>query len=132
MSINDKRSSYRSHICITIFVMLFIFVHSAMPGELSGAESNIIVQFIAGVTGWDEEVLSLFVRKTAHFTEFLILGICLSANMRDLREKNISDGALPILFPVQIVLDDVIVNGLFQPLRAHIAIQQKRPADGST
>ena len=92
MSINDKRSSYRSHICITIFVVLFIFVHSAMPGELSGAESNIIVQFIAGITGWDEEVLSLFVRKTAHFTEFLILGICLSVNMRDLREKRIAEG----------------------------------------
>ena len=72
------------HICITIAVMLFIFIQSAMPGKISGAESNIIVQFIAGITGWNEEVLSVFVRKAAHFTEFLILGICLSVNMRDL------------------------------------------------
>lgn len=92
MNVKDKRSSYRLHICITIAVMLFIFVHSAMPGHISGAESNIIVQFIAGITGWNEEILRVVVRKAAHFTEFLVLGICLSVNMRDLREKNISDG----------------------------------------
>ena len=93
MSIDNKRSNCKLHICITIAVMVFIFVQSALPGKLSGAESNIIVQFIAGITGWDGKVLSLFVRKAAHFTEYLILGICLSGNMRDLREKNISDGA---------------------------------------
>ena len=74
--------------------MLFIFVQSAMPGHLSGAESSVIAHFIAGITGWNEEILSIVVRKAAHFTEFLILGICLSGNMRDLREKNISDGAV--------------------------------------
>ena len=92
MSADDKRSSYKTHVCITIIVMLFIFVHSAMPGHVSGAESNIIVQFIAGITGWNEEILRGVVRKAAHFTEFLVLGMCLSANMRDLREKNIADG----------------------------------------
>ena len=74
--------------------MLFIFVQSAMPGHLSGAESSVIAHFIASITGWNEEILSIVVRKAAHFTEYLILGICLSGNMRDLREKNISDGAV--------------------------------------
>ena len=64
--------------------MVFIFVQSAMPGKVSGAESNIIVQFIAGITGWNEHILSVIVRKAAHFTEFLLLGICLSINMYDL------------------------------------------------
>ena len=88
----QQPNRYRSHIYITAAVMLFIFVHSAMPGHVSGAESNIIVQFIAGITGWNEEILRVVVRKAAHFTEFLVLGMCLSVNMRDLREKNISDG----------------------------------------
>jgi len=73
------------HICINLAVMLFIFIQSAMPGEMSGAESNIIAQFIAGLTGWNEEVLSILVRKAAHFTEYAVLGICLSINMRDLQ-----------------------------------------------
>jgi len=73
------------HICITLAVMFFIFIQSAMPGEMSGAESNIIAQFIAGLTGWNEEVLSILVRKAAHFTEYAVLGICLSINMRDLQ-----------------------------------------------
>lgn len=64
--------------------MLFIFIQSAMPGDMSGAESNFIVQFIAELTGWNEEVLNIVVRKAAHFTEYAVLGICLSVNMRDL------------------------------------------------
>lgn len=72
--------------------MLFIFIQSAMPRDMSGAESNIIVQFIAGLTGWNEEVLSIIVRKAAHFTEYAVLGICLSINMRDLqRDKTAND-----------------------------------------
>lgn len=74
--------------------MVFIFVQSALPGKLSGAESNIIVQFIAGITGWNEEILKVVVRKAAHFTEYLILGICLSINMQDLRSKRIAEGAI--------------------------------------
>lgn len=75
------------HIVITAAVMIFIFIQSAMPGDISGAESNIIVQFIAGITGWNEEALSIAVRKAAHFTEFFILGICLNINMRDLMNR---------------------------------------------
>lgn len=91
---NNAKSNNKLHICITIAVMIFIFVQSAMPGEVSGAESNIIAHFIAGITGWDEQVLSIFVRKAAHFTEFLILGICLSVNMNDLRAKKIAAGEI--------------------------------------
>lgn len=83
------KKAYLVHTIITITVMLFIFIQSALPGDLSGAESNMIVQFIAGLTGWNEEALSIVVRKAAHFTEFLILGTCLCINMRDLRTRRI-------------------------------------------
>ena len=91
---HGMKKAYLVHIFITIAVMLFIFIQSALPGELSGAESNIVVQFIADITGWNEEVLRLLVRKAAHFTEFLILGICLTINMRDLRAKRIDAGEI--------------------------------------
>lgn len=71
------------HIAVTAAVMAFIFVQSALPGDLSGAESNIIVQLLHGLTGIEAETLSLFVRKAAHFTEYLILGACLALNARD-------------------------------------------------
>lgn len=95
------KKAYLVHIFITIAVMLFIFIQSALPGELSGAESNIVVQFIVRITGWNEEVLHLFVRKAAHFTEFLILGICLTINMRELRAKRIDAGEISPDAPVR-------------------------------
>lgn len=71
------------HIVITIAVMLLIFIHSAMPGDMSSAESGFLVQIIARLTGLDPQPLQLIVRKAAHFTEFMILGICLAVNVRD-------------------------------------------------
>ena len=59
-----------------------------MPGHVSGAESNFFVRFISGLTGVEEESLIFIVRKAAHFTEFMILGICLALNVTDaLRTK---------------------------------------------
>ena len=76
-------SKAKLHIILTLAVMVFIFVQSALPGEVSGAESNVIVQFVSGLTGIPAESLGLFVRKAAHFTEFMILGMCLTLNVKD-------------------------------------------------
>lgn len=80
---NGLISKAKLHIILTLAVMVFIFVQSALPGEVSGAESNVIVQFISGLTGISAESLGLFVRKAAHFTEFMILGMCLALNVKD-------------------------------------------------
>ena len=61
-------------IVVTLAMMAFIFIQSALPGEVSGSESNVIVQILAQITGADPESLSFGVRKTAHFTEYMILG----------------------------------------------------------
>ena len=78
---------------LTIAVMLFIFIQSAMPGHVSSAESNFFVRFISGLIGVEGESLSFIVRKAAHFTEFMILGICLALNVTDvlrIKGKSIS------------------------------------------
>jgi VanZ family protein len=72
---------------ITIFVMVFIFVQSALPGKVSGAESNFIVRWIVAVLNADAETVSFVVRKMAHFTEYMILGGCLMLDVRDFAEK---------------------------------------------
>jgi VanZ family protein len=76
-------SKRKLHIAITVLVMAFIFVQSALPGDLSGAQSNFFVRFLRGLIGVSEEQLSFFIRKAAHFTEYMILGGCLAVNARD-------------------------------------------------
>ena len=79
------------HIAITILVMAIIFLHSAMPGDLSSAGSNIIVRLVTGLTQLPDETVSLITRKTAHFTEYMILGICFAVNVWDWKRKRSAD-----------------------------------------
>ena len=72
------------YIIITILIMLFIFLQSALPADLSQLESGFIVSRLAGWLQMDEGQLSWIVRKGAHFTEYLILGVSLFLTVRDL------------------------------------------------
>ena len=68
---------------ITILVMVFIFVQSAMPDEQSTQESNLIVEIITGIMQNTHvevsnlDFISYLVRKVAHFTEYTVLGLSL-------------------------------------------------------
>ena len=120
-SMNNR--SVKAHIVLTVFVMVFIFIHSAMPGDVSGAESDVLVRLIASVTGLDPGPMGLIVRKAAHFTEFMALGICLSLNARDWadqRDRKYPDiGLLAIIWALgtaYAVTDEI--HQLFVPGRA--------------
>ena len=76
-------NSRNIHIVITLAVMAFIFMHSAMPGELSGSESRYFAEILASITGMSFQAASFIVRKAAHFTEFTVLGICLAVDFND-------------------------------------------------
>ena len=65
------------HIAFAILIMAFIFVQSQMPEELSGRESNAIVQMLAQLFGMEPEAIKFGVRKAAHFAEYLVLGCAL-------------------------------------------------------
>ena len=62
---------------ITILIMALIFIHSAMPADLSSKESGLISGFLARSLNQDPEAMSFLIRKCAHFTEYMILGISL-------------------------------------------------------
>ena len=83
-----KPDNTRIHILITVAVMLFIFVHSAMPGEVSGAESGFFAEILAQLTGLSLDMAHFIVRKAAHFSVFTVLGICLAVNFYDLRSES--------------------------------------------
>ena len=64
-------------IILVIIWMIVIFMFSNMNGTISGMQSNGIVTKIADVINYTGNIdtLRLIVRKCAHFTEYLILGI---------------------------------------------------------
>ena len=67
-------------IVILFAVMAVIFIHSAMPGLVTSSESNVIVNPIVDLThSYDTFHITVVVRKSAHFIEFLVLGLCLMA-----------------------------------------------------
>ena len=76
-------SREKQYACMTILIMAFIFIQSALSGELSGKESGFIAGLLAAIFHRDMENLSFFVRKGAHFTEYLFLGVSLSLWIRE-------------------------------------------------
>ena len=67
---------------LLILQMLFIFTMSSFGSDSSNAQSGQIIQVLRQVfsslshtSGPDASVLAFIVRKTAHFTEYAILGI---------------------------------------------------------
>ena len=77
---------------LLIFQMLFIFIMSSFGHTSSDAQSNLFVDFIAQNFphvrhGLENNLISLntlifLVRKTAHFTEYAILGSLFFLNLR--------------------------------------------------
>ncbi len=63
--------------------MLFIFIHSAMSGDASTAESDILVLRLEDLLSMDPALITFLVRKAAHFVIYMILGVCLLLNVRD-------------------------------------------------
>ena len=71
------------HILLTLAVMIIIFIESAMPGDMSGAQSGFFVRIIVSITGADPDTAGFVIRKLAHFTEYAILGMCIMLNVKD-------------------------------------------------
>ena len=61
---------------LVILWMIFIFVMSSFDATSSSNQSNFIVDIITSIINIkDIGLLSLIIRKLAHFTEYFILGI---------------------------------------------------------
>ena len=60
--------------------MLFIFYMSSFDSSVSASQSNLVVDTLCTLfKNFDKNLVSLIVRKFAHFTEYLILGmLCLN------------------------------------------------------
>ncbi|MBO5869026.1 MAG: VanZ family protein [Oscillospiraceae bacterium] len=75
------RSRKRLSLCITLLALnlAFIWGNSLMPGSVSGAFSDWVRELLAPLFGWKpgDSTGGGLLRKLAHFTEFMTLGILL-------------------------------------------------------
>ena len=72
-------------IAAIVLCVVFIWSRSFRNASESNAESSAVISFLRPVLEWlkiPEESWSHLVRKTAHFTEFFIIGLLLSALFR--------------------------------------------------
>lgn len=61
---------------LVILWMILIFIMSSFDANNSSNQSNFIVDIITSIINIkDTELLSLIIRKLAHFTEYFILGL---------------------------------------------------------
>ena len=70
---------------LPFFVMVFIFIQSALPDSLSGRESGLVVSLLLKFVEANPDKLSFIVRKCSHFLEFLLLGATLVPAVRQWR-----------------------------------------------
>ena len=114
---------------LLIFQMLFIFAMSSFGHNSSDAQSNLFVDFIAQNFphvrhGLENNIISLntlifLVRKTAHFTEYAILGALFYLNFKQLTKLNRHPKKilLPIIFSFLYACTDEI-HQIFVPGRS--------------
>lgn len=71
-----KKRSFRIYLILTLFWTAGIFLHSAMPAAASNAESGGVLAVVQMILPW---ITHGVLRKAAHFLEFAVLGILLTA-----------------------------------------------------
>lgn len=67
-------------LAITAGIIIFAFVHSSMPADISGEESENVMEFLQNILnlfGRSAELTDHIVRKMAHFAEYTVIGIML-------------------------------------------------------
>jgi len=75
--VNKNIKSFRILLIITIIYILFIWIHSAMPADISSEESASVLWFIDAIISFlriPVELTDHIIRKTAHFCEYTLLG----------------------------------------------------------
>lgn len=97
---------------LVIIWMIFIFVMSSFDGNESSTQSNFIVNFIVNVFNINNvDIISLIIRKLAHFTEYLILGILVSNMMIHFDKKCYISIIICIIYAISDEFHQMFVPG---------------------
>lgn len=86
---------------ITAALIAFAFVHSSMSADISGEESESVLEFLQNILrffGFGTELTDHIVRKAAHFTEYMAIGCMLTACAYSFNRAKPSRYSVHILF----------------------------------
>lgn len=99
-------------ILLVILWMLFIFKMSSYNSTSSNNQSGFIVNIISNILNFNDlDTLSFIIRKTAHFTEYFILGL-LTYNMTyNYKKKTYLSIIICILYAISDELHQSLVPG---------------------
>ena len=99
-------------IILVILWMILIFIMSSFSGNDSSNQSNFIVDIISNIFNINNiELLSLIIRKLAHFTEYFILGILVSNMIYYLNKKKYISIIICILYAISDEIHQLFVVG---------------------
>ena len=107
----NNKDRFIAHAAATTLIMLFIFFQSALPADLSQGESGLIVLFLSRFLKEDPRMLSFAVRKSAHFTEYTVLGLSLRLTVQDLMRRR--RGERPVINPASVTLLSWLAGTLY-------------------
>ena len=97
---------------LVIIWMVIIFILSSFDATSSSGQSGIIVNFISSITNIDNlSLLSKIVRKLAHFTEYIILGLLVCNLIKNYDKKTYIAIIICILYAVSDELHQILVPG---------------------
>lgn len=101
---------------LAVIVLMFIFGNSLKSGEESNKISTGVMEFILGVIDpagkIDTKVAHVFVRKAAHFVEFMLYGMCLCGMaLAVLEEKKKMYAALTLFVALFSAVIDEVIQG---------------------
>lgn len=100
------------NIILTITWMAFIFIMSSFNSTESSNQSNFIVNFIVDIFNINNiELLSLIIRKLAHFTEYFILGILVYNMIHSYNKKSYIAIIICILYAISDEIHQSFVPG---------------------
>ena len=97
------------NIGLLILWMIIIFVLSNDTGTASSNKSDGIASFISDIISFiDTDTLIFIIRKLAHFTEYLILGILFLNVLKDYNVVNTKIVIITILFCFSFAISDEV------------------------
>ena len=106
------KNKYKINIILVILWMIVIFIMSSFNGDNSSNQSNFIVDIISNIFNINNiEILSLIIRKLAHFTEYLILGLLVYNMIHNLNKKTYLSIIICILYATSDEIHQIFVPG---------------------
>ena len=102
----------RINILLVITWMILIFIMSSFNSTESSNQSNFIVNIIANIFNINNiSILSLIIRKLAHFTEYFILGLLVYNLIHGNKKKAYIAVIICVLYAISDEIHQLFVPG---------------------